>query len=93
MKTNFYLVVNSNGSVKAVKNQPDLKWNEVSVYVGLQLPDQLFRKPQLQATISVDESQVAPTEIDVDTQNNVKEAIESVTGMQVVLKLENAEEA
>lgn len=92
MKTQFYLIVNDGGSVRTVKSRPDLKWNEIAVYLTLELPHQLFQKPQLSASIIVEESQVAPTQIDVETQNNVKEAIESSTGLQVVLKLENPED-
>lgn len=87
MRTQFYLVVNSNGSVKAVKNRPGLNWNEVSILMNLELPGQLFQKPQLSAQIKVDESQVSPMEIDVETQNNIREAIESAAGLEVRLEL------
>ena len=93
MKTQFYLVVNNNGTVKALKNRPGLNWNEVSVFVNLELPNQLFQKPQLSAQIKVDESQVSPMEIDVDTQNNIREAIEAAAGVEVVLRLENPNES
>ncbi len=89
MKTQFYLVVNSNGTVKALKNRPGLNWNEVSIFVNLELPNQLFQKPQLSAQIKVDESQVTPLEIDVETQNNIRDAIEAAAGVEVILKLEN----
>lgn len=89
MKTQFYLVVNSNGTVKALKNRPGLNWNEVSIFVNLELPTQLFQKPQLSAQIKVDESQVSPMEIDVETQNNIRDAIEAAAGVEVILKLEN----
>jgi len=87
MRTQFYLVVNNNGTVKALKNRPGLNWNEVSIFVNLELPNQLFQKPQLSAQIKVDESQVSPMEIDVETQNNIREAIESAAGLEVRLEL------
>lgn len=92
MRTQFYLVVNSNGTVAAKKNRPNLNWNEVSIFVDLTLPQQLFQKPQLSAQIKVDESQVSPMEIDVETQNNIREAIEQAAGVEVVLRLENPDE-
>lgn len=92
MRTQFYLVVNSNGTAAVKKNRPGLNWNEVSIFVNLELPDQLFRKPQLSAQIKVEESQVSPMEIDVETQNNIREAIEAAAGVQVKLTIENSEE-
>lgn len=89
MKTQFYLIVNDGGSVRAVKNRPDLKWNEVALSINLQLPQQLFQKPQLNASIIVDEKQVAPTIIDVETADNIKQAIESAAGMEVKLEIIN----
>lgn len=87
MKTQFYLVVNSSGSVSAKKNRPGLAWNEVSILMNLELPNQLFQKPQLQGSIVVEEKDVAPTQIDIETQNNIREAIESAAGMEVRLEI------
>jgi hypothetical protein len=92
MKTQFFLVVNDGGSVRTTKGRPDLKWNEIAIHLNLQLPQQLFQKPQIQASITVDESKVAPTLIDVETANNVKEAIEAATGMEVKLEVLNTHE-
>ncbi|GAB3927780.1 hypothetical protein [Larkinella terrae] len=85
MKTSFYLIVNSNGTVRTVKNRPGLDFNEVSVQVSLQLPDALFRKPQLQATITVPDESVQPIVIEPDVQNNIKDAIEQATGLEIKL--------
>lgn len=89
MKTQFYLVVNSNGSVSAKKNRPNLAWNEVSILMDLQLPSMLFQKPQLQGSILVEEKDVTPTHIDIETQNNIREAIESTAGLEVRLTVVN----
>ena len=91
MKTQFYLVVNSSGSVSAKKNRPNLAWNEIAILMDLQLPNQLFQKPQLQGSILVEEKDVTPTQIDIETQNNIREAIESAAGMEVRLTIVNPE--
>jgi hypothetical protein len=31
MNVSFYLVVNSNGTVRTVKNKPALEWNEIAI--------------------------------------------------------------
>ncbi|GAB3937358.1 hypothetical protein [Larkinella terrae] len=85
MKTSFYLVVNSNGTVRTVKNRPGLDSNEISVQVALQIPDALFRKPQLQATITIPDDSVQPIVIEPDVQNNIKDAIEQATGLEIKL--------
>lgn len=87
MKTNFYLVVNNNGTVTAKKNRPDLKWNEVSIEMNLTLPDMLFRKPHLSATIVVPDEAAAPKLVNVETADNIKDAIETVTGMEVKIEI------
>lgn len=88
MKKEFYLTVNSNGTTKTTKSKPALDWNEIAIHVKLDLPDSLFRKPQLNATISVPESAVEPREITAEMQDNIKDAIEVSTGMEIRLSIE-----
>lgn len=91
MKTSFFLKVNHKGAVNVTKTAPYLSNNEVSVYITVELPDVLFKKPQISANIKVDEKNVQPFTIDADTLNNVKDAIELSTGMDITIKLENPE--
>lgn len=89
MKTQFFLVVNDGdgGSVRTVKSRPDLKWNEIALHINLELPQKLFQKPQLNTSIIVSDEQISPTEIDVETSDNIKQAIESATGLEVRLEI------
>lgn len=89
MKTTFYLTVNRRGSVKTTKNRPGTDWDEVAVQMNLTLPDALFQKPQIQAFIEVKDAQIAPVEISAETRDNIREAIESVSGMEVRLEIVN----
>lgn len=89
MKTNFYLTVNSKGSVKVTKTRSSCRYDEVCIACGLILPDTLFTKPQINATITVDPKNVMPFIIDADTTNLVKNAIEQSTGLDVKLTIEN----
>jgi hypothetical protein len=88
MKTNFYLVVNSNGTVQAKKMRPKLAQNEISMYIDLVLPQGLFTKPQLSAQLTIPDSAAMPPEITAEVQENVREAIEQASGMHVKLTLE-----
>jgi hypothetical protein len=85
MKVGFYLAVNSGGSVRAVKRQPDLAQDEICIYVTLELPERLFDKPSLQATLTIPDEVAMPASIPVDVKSNVKEAIEGATGMNVYM--------
>lgn len=89
MKTACYLIVNDTGSVRTTKNSPDLKWNEVAIHLNLNLPNALFFKPRLNASISLDEDEAMPAEISVETINNVREAIQQATGMEIKLEISN----
>lgn len=91
MKTSFYITVTNTGTVKTTKNRPGLNWNEVAVLCNLELPDMLFKKPQISASIIVSDKDAAPFTIDADTSNNVRDAIEAATGMEVRLTIEQAD--
>lgn len=91
MITNFYLVATSGGSVKAVKTKPTLAMNEVCILVNMELPEVLFKKPQITATIKIDHEQAQPFSIDADTSSTVKDAIEAATGLNITLKVQNPE--
>lgn len=92
MKITFYLVVNRNGTVKTYKNRPGLSWDEIAIRQNLTLPDALFQKPQLEATVIIPDEAALPTLIDAEVVVNVKEAIEQASGMEVRLSVISAEE-
>lgn len=87
MKLPFFLTINQKGSVKATKNKPYLDWNEISIQMNLVLPDALFKKPQLSANITIPDEAAISKMIEAEVRDNVKEAIEQVTGMEVKLNL------
>lgn len=92
MKINFYLTVNSRGGVKTTKAKPDLIFDEVTIKMNLEIPDMLFQKPQLTASISIPDSAAVPKEIDVEMQDNIQDAIEAATGLNVRLSIQSEEE-
>lgn len=83
MKSVFYLVINRKGTTRTVKTRPGLDWDEVSIRCEITLPDQLFQKPQLQANIEIKDKDISPMVIDVEMQNNIKEAIEQHVGVPI----------
>ena len=92
MKTQFYLKVTSSGSVSVSKGKPGLDFDQVAVRCNLDLPDSLFVKPQITASITIDEKDTKPFEFDAETINNVKDAIEVATGINVKLTIGESKE-
>lgn len=88
MVVKFFLVVNSNGTTRTCKTPPDLKYNEIAIGCNLSLPNALFQKPQLSASIIVPDAAVMSEPLAADVQQNVKEAIRQATGMEVRLSFE-----
>lgn len=92
MKIKTFLVVNDRGGVRTVKNRPALDFNEVAIQVAIDLPDRLFQKPALSAEIVVPEDAVQSPEITAEVTDNIKEAIQTATGVQVRLTVINPDE-
>ena len=85
MKLKGYLIVSSNGITKFAKKYPNLGRNEVAVGISLELPDRLFERPQLNATIIIPDSAVLPYEITADVHNEIEHALASVEGIDIKL--------
>ena len=92
MNIPFYLKVSSTGVVGAYKNPPSLGWNEISMFVRLDIPDRIFDKPTLQANITIPEEAVIKTPIEASVVDNVAEAIEQATGLKFNITVEKKEE-
>ena len=94
MKTNCYLAINENGSVKLTKNYPYLNVGQVAMQVNIEIPDKMFQSPRLQATLKVPEKATLPEQISVEVIDNLEEQIKSVTGLEMrvnVVKEEGGE--
>lgn len=81
MKVKKWLTVNNNGVCRLTKGKPGLEWNEVAILLEVNLPDALFNKPRLEAKITVPDEAAVSGIIESAVTENVKEAIEQVTGL------------
>lgn len=59
MKTSCYLIVGANGAIRINKRTYSLNWDEVAIALTLDIPDRLFERPMLSATITLPESSIA----------------------------------
>lgn len=93
MKLPFFLIVGKRGSVRINKSVPRLDWDEVSIGITLEIPDKIFQRPALQATISIPEDAVNKNPITAEVKDNVADAIEQATGLKFLISVEGSEKA
>lgn len=92
MNVNKWLTINSRGSARLTQSKPRLEWNEISVKLQINLPNELFNRPRLEAKIEIPKEAAGPDLITTEVVENVKEAIETATGLTFsinVIKEEN----
>ena len=92
MIVEFYLVVSKNGAVRTVKSRPNLSWDEIAIKQNLELPNAIFQRPMLEATVKIPNEAALPEAIPADVVENVKEAIEQAAGIEVRLRVVNSED-
>ncbi len=85
--THFYLILSEGGSVRTTIKRPKLNENEISVGVTLEFPRDLFKKPQLNARLTISDDAVSRPEITSAVMDGMKQAIEEGTGMKVSLSI------
>lgn len=81
MKTESWLVINKNGVKKTLKQKPSLEWDELAVKIHLDIPNELFRRPTLEATLTV--ADVPNNAYCPDVVVNTAELIEQQTGAKI----------
>ncbi len=61
--------------------------NAVPLKLELNLPDALFSRPQLQATIKIDESSVSAPVIDAQVLDNIKQELQKQIGVDLTINI------
>ena len=82
MKCNGYLNINENGSVRFTKGKCSLKWDEIAIRIRLDIPDELFVRPLIEARIEVSKD-IVPKPQPFDLILNTKDLIEESTGAKI----------
>lgn len=91
MKQLLYLAINSNGTARVTKTRSQLKFDEVEIALKLDIPDALFEKPRLEATVVVPKEAINPLQIECDVADNIAEAVNQATGMPVHITITRPE--
>ncbi|MBV2138546.1 MAG: hypothetical protein KUF79_17200 [Candidatus Thiodiazotropha sp. (ex Ctena orbiculata)] len=93
MKVKKWLTVNNRGGCRLTKGKPSLDWNEVAIFLEIELPDALFDKPRLEAKITIPDEAAVSGVIDSAVAENVQEAIEQATGLTFSVAVVDPESA
>ena len=81
MKVKKWLTINSRGCARLTQSKPHMGCDEVSICLEINLPDELFRKPRLEAKIDIPKEAAGPDVLTSEVVENVREAIEKSTGL------------
>jgi hypothetical protein len=92
MKIKKWLTISANKSARLTHGQPSVDPNEVSILLEVNVPDELFRKPRLEATINIPIEAAGPDCLSSDVVENVKEAIKTSTGLTFSVNVIKEEE-
>lgn len=87
----LYLVVSPKGygglCARLTTRAPRLERDEIALSLSVNVPDALFSKPQLRATITIPVDKVTPTTLAADVLDNVRETLSKATGFDVTVRL------
>ncbi len=87
-----WLTTNEKGTARLTSQRPHMDTDEVSIYIEIEIPTALFRKPTLQAKMKIPEEVAITKEIDAEVTDNIEEAIKTLTGLEMVVSIKNPDE-
>ena len=92
MISKAFLCVSSKGAMRITKNAPKLvDTNEIAIELKVTLPDALFKRLALSATVEVKNEAVKQIQIPAVTIQNIEQVLKSATGADVKIEVVNAE--
>ena len=89
MKLSKWLTISSRGATRMTSSKPRLNADEISMNLNIELPDALFEKPALVASITVPDEAAVSEVINSIVYDNVEEAIETATGLAFAISVAN----
>lgn len=76
-----------NPSARLSVQSPSLKGNEIAVALKIDVPDSLFKVPQLRASITVPEDSVSAPVIEAEVLENIKEELNQQLGVDLSIQV------
>jgi len=91
MNMTRYLIVGykkwGKGNAKLSAKSPSLKAHEIAIKLNLDIPDDLFLKPALEADIIIPKESVVAGKIDTEIIDDIKKTVEDSLGIQMHVSL------
>lgn len=87
MRLQPFLTIKKNGSVRITKSAPALGRDEITMRLNINIPDKIFLKPRLEASITVPEDSIQAAVIEPEVVDNIKETIKEHTGIELDIKV------
>ena len=96
MKVEGFLVIGAKkrhswydaSGVRFTKKKPNTKASEIAIKLDIDVPDTLFERPQLEASIVIDDDQVSTPVITADVMDNIAETLSEQMGVKVNITAE-----
>lgn len=85
MKSSSWLIINKNGVKGVRKTKPALEWDELAVKISLEIPNQLFERPQVEAILKIED--IPNKSYEPEMLINTADLIEQQAGAKVVFKV------
>ena len=98
MKVSTYLCIKkpprytNRASMRVVKTAPNLESDEIAIKLNIEIPDEIFNKPRLEASVTVPKDAISAPVIEAEVIDNVQEIIKQNTGFDVKLTVVSANE-
>lgn len=90
MRVINWLIINKNGIKGIRKTKPDLAYNEIACRLQLDIPKELFERPQIEASLKIDN--IPNNAYNPEIILNTKDLIEQQTGAKIDFKILQAKE-
>ena len=91
MNMTRYLIVGykkwGKGNAKLSAKSPSLKAHEIAIKLNLDIPDELFSKPALEAYIVIPKESVIAGKIDTEIIEDIKKTVEDGLGIHMHVSL------
>ncbi|TDI67743.1 MAG: hypothetical protein E2O88_07480 [Bacteroidetes bacterium] len=91
MEMTRYLIVGfkkwGKGNAKLSAKAPSLKAHEISIKLNLDIPDEMFLKPALEADIIIPKESVIAGKIDTEIIDDIKKTVEDGLGISMHVTL------
>lgn len=87
-----YLIISKTGNIVVRQQPPRLSANEIAVRFSLDVPNELFQRPVLEASMKIPKEAIPATKITPKITDNLEQIIKEATGLNMVVSIIPIEE-